>query len=226
MLYLRAVEPGQDEHRIFILYILTSEVPSSCYVVSLTLSVSKSLRFNPGVFDSFPYPPWRTIAVHVGVGHFSVCPLAHSMLCLSFLLFSLDFYFSFSLPLPPFPSSLHCQTEMGETWVNGQVLICHPATKESITYVSHWEWEEGDSLVSHIHSLCSSSCPDVGIFLSSSLLPRIRMFNSHDVHAHSIQASPWHTGDLLRPISSLINAIGGMKKPHRQATVMCLFQLY
>lgn len=90
--------------------------------------VSKSLPFNPGVFDSFPYPPWRTIAVHVGVGHFSVCPLAHSMLCLSFLLFSLEFYFSFSLPLPPFPSSLHCQTEMGETWVNGQVLImssCH-----------------------------------------------------------------------------------------------------
>lgn len=77
--------------------------------------VSKSLPFNPGVFDSFPYPPWRTIAVHVGVGHFSVCPLAHSMLCLSFLLFSLEFYFSFSLPLPPFPSSLHCQTEMGET---------------------------------------------------------------------------------------------------------------
>lgn len=103
----------------------------------------KSLPFNPGVFDSFPYPPWRTIAVHVGVGHFSVCPLAHSMLWLSFLLFSLEFYFSFSLPLPPFLSSLHCQTEMGETWVNGQVLICHPATKESITHVSHWEWEEG-----------------------------------------------------------------------------------
>lgn len=92
-------------------------------------------------------------------------------------------------------------------------------------HIENEKKDEGDSLVSHIHSLCSSSCPDVGIFLSS-LLPRIRMFNSHDVHAHSIQASPQHTGDLLRPISSLINAIGGMKKPHRQATVMCLFQLY
>lgn len=93
-------------------------------------------------------------------------------------------------------------------------------------HIENEKKDEGDSLVSHIHSLCSSSCPDVGIFLSSSLLPRIRMFNSHDVHSHSIQASPRHTGDLLRPISSLINAIGGMKKPHRQATVMCLFQLY
>lgn len=93
-------------------------------------------------------------------------------------------------------------------------------------HIENEKKDEGDSLDSHIHSLCSFSCPDVGIFLSSSLLPRIRMFNSHDVHAHSIQASPRHTGDLLRPISSLINAIGGMKKPHRQATVMCLFQLY
>lgn len=126
----------------------------------------------------------------------------------------------------------HPPSTVRQKWVRHELMgrfwyvILPQRSPLPMCHIENEKKDEGDSLVSHIHSLCSSSCPDVGIFLSSSLLPRIRMFNSHDVHAHSIQASPRHTGDLLRPISSLINAIGGMKKPHRQATVMCLFQLY
>lgn len=75
----------------------------------------------------------------------------------------------------------------------------------------------GDSMVTHIRSLCSSSTLNVGILV---LIPQpeihvlILCWRTHTIQLHAL-----HTEDLLRAISSLINAIDAVKKPHRHLLV-------
>lgn len=145
-------------------------------------------------------------------------------MCYVFLSFFLSFFscsiFSFFFITLSFPASLSVLPLLsgrnGETWVNRQVLICHPATKESITRVSHWEWEErwrGQG-TAWLPTSTACSLPALLMLAFSFHHPScIRYTCLVCTDTHSIQPSPWHTRHLLTPINPLINAIDVVKKP-------------